>query len=470
MNAELTRMSLVDLAQALRRRKISSVEVVRACLARIERVQPRVNCYIAIEAEEALRAARRADKALATGVRVGPLHGVPLAHKDMYYRKGKISTGGAKIMREFRATVTATVVERLQAAGAIWLGNLNMAEFAANPTGHNVHFGHCRNPWNTAHMTGGSSSGSGAAVAARTCFGALGSDTGGSVRLPAAACGVVGLKPTYGLISRYGILPRSWSHDTVGPLTRTAADCARMTKVLAGADPRDPTCSSVQVPNYERELTRGIKGVRIGVPKNHFYADAPREIEHAMQVSLKVLRSLGARLVEIEVPDPARLFHISNVITKCESASMHDQWMRTRPQDYSMTVFARILDGMHIPAVTYIQALNLRAHLLAEFSERVFTRCDILHTPVMSLTVPTIAESNPESPGDVPRIIERITRNTRPFNYLGVPALSVPAGFSANGLPIAMQLVSRPFTETLLFRAAHAYQSATDWHQRAPAL
>jgi len=470
MSTEVLNMSLTELAEAIRKKKVSSVEATRACLDQIEKVQPKINCFIGVERAAVLKAARAADEAVARRRKLGPLHGVPLAHKDMYYRNGKISTAGSKILREYRATVTCTVAERLEAAGALWLGTLNMAEFAASPTGHNIHHGHCRNPWNTDHITGGSSSGSGAAVAARTCYGAFGSDTGGSVRLPAAMCGVVGLKPTYGLISRYGILPRSWSHDHVGPLTRTARDCARMTGVVAGNDPLDPTSTRETIPDYERGITSSIKGLKIGVPRNHYYEDATPDLQRVMDESLRVFRSLGARIIPMDVPDPKRVFYVSNLITKAEAAAIHARWMRERPQDYSMLVYSRVEDGFHVPAVAYIQAQNLRPRLIEEFVTQVYAKCDLLHVPVMTVPVPTIAETDPEAPGEVPRIIERLTRNSRPFNHLAIPALSVPAGFGDNGLPMAFQLVGRPYAEGLAFRAAHAYQTATDWHVRMPEL
>lgn len=464
-------LSLVEVADAIRRRKVSSVEVVKSAIARAQHVQSRLNCFIAIEAEDALKAARAADRRLRQkAAKIGPLHGVPLAHKDMYYRAGKISTCGSKILRDYRPTVTGTVVERLYAAGAIWLGNLNMAEFAANPTGHNDHWGHCRNPWNTAHITGGSSSGSGSAVGGRASYGSLGSDTGGSVRLPAAVCGVVGLKPTYGLVSRYGIMPRSWSQDTVGPLTRTVRDCARMTQVIAGRDPHDPTCATHSVPRYEREINRSIRGLRIGVPANHYYDGATDEVRRAMQQSLSVFASLGARIVDITVPDPQRTFLLSNTVTQSEAAVIHARWMRERPQDYSMYVRSRVEAGYHIPATTYLEALNLRARVLAEFVDAVFSKADLVHAPVLVIPPPTIAETEPRATGDVAAVVARITRNTRPTSYLGLPALSVPAGFSDSGLPFAFQLIGRPFAESELFRAAHQYQQETDWHARVPQL
>jgi aspartyl-tRNA(Asn)/glutamyl-tRNA(Gln) amidotransferase subunit A len=470
MSAELLRLALTQAADAVRRKKVSSVELTQACLAQAKRIQERLNCFIAIEEEDALDAARKADRMLKRSAGVGPLHGVPLAHKDMYYRAGKISTCGSRILRDYRPDVTGTVVERLERSGAIWMGNLNMAEFAANPTGHNEHFGHCRNPWNPMHMTGGSSSGSGAAVAARACYGALGSDTGGSIRLPAAACGVVGMKPTYGLVSRYGIMPRSWSHDTVGPLTRTARDCARMTRVIAGADPKDATCATQPVPNYESTIEDSIKGLKIGVPTNYYYDGATADVKQRMEQSLTVLKSLGARIVELTVPDPGRIHRLSSTVSQCEAAAMHARWMRERPEDYSMYVRSRVEAGFHIPAVTYLEALNLRPRFLAEFLESVYSKVDVLHAPVMTMPPPTIAETEPRATGDVAALVAHVSRNTRPANYLGLPALSVPAGFSADGLPIAFQLMGRPFSEALLFNIAHLYQKETDWHIRVPPL
>ena len=470
MSTDITRLTLTEVAAAIRRKKLSSVEATRACIAQAERVQPRINCFIALEADDALKAAKRADQALKRGAKIGALHGVPLAHKDMYYRAGKISTGGSKILRTYRPSVTATVVERLQTAGAIWLGNLNMAEFAANPTGHNEHWGHCRNPWHTDHITGGSSSGSGAAVAARACFGSLGSDTGGSVRGPAAFCGVTGLKPTYGRVSRFGILPRAWSLDCVGTLARTAADCARMLRVIAGQDTRDATSIGERVPSYERELTRRIKGLRIGVPTSYFYDGATDEVRAAMRASLDVFRSLGARIVEVAPPDVQRLLALCTLINQSEASAIHARWMQARPEDYSVVFRGRVEAGFFIPATRYIEALMLRPRLLDEFVAQVFSKVDLLHTPVTPMPAPTLAETDARTAGDVLRLMGAVTRNMRPLSYLGVPAASVPAGFSAGGLPISFQLAGRPFAEALILRAADAYQSVTDWHTRVPPL
>lgn len=468
MSDQLLELSLTEIAAAIRSRKISSFEATRACLERAARIQPHVNCFIAIEAEEALRAARAADRALKRGTEPKALHGVPLAHKDLFYRKGQISTAGAEILRDYRPTVTATVVERMREAGAIWLGRLNMSDFAGNPTGHNEHFGDCRNPWNTRHVSGGSSSGSGAAVAARACYGALGTDTGGSVRHPAAFNGVVGLKPTHGRISRFGVLPRSWSLDSVGPLTRSVRDCARLTRVIAGVDENDPTSSSERVPDFEKELTGRIKGLKIGVPENYFYDLATEDIRRCMRASLEALKALGARVVRLRVPDPQRLLDLSNVISQPEVAAIHARWLRERARDYSIWR-AGIEPALAIPAASYLEAQMARPRLAREFVEAVFGKVDVLHAPVYPRSVPTIEEVAPDSPDKVPAI-QVISRNQRPANFLGIPALSVPAGFSSNGLPVAFQLMGRPFAEALLFRVGDAYQRVTDWHRRAPDL
>jgi len=460
--------TLAAASEALRTRHVSSVELTRACLARAEAVNPTLNCFLAIEADEALAAAERADRAIAAGEWRGPLHGIPLAHKDMFYRAGRLCSGGSRIRRDFVPAYDSTLAKRLEAAGAVWLGRLNMSEFAANPAGHNFHYGHCRNPWNPDCITGGSSSGSGAAVAARACFGSLGSDTGGSVRLPAAICGVTGLKPTYGRVTRHGALPRVWSLDSVGPLARTAEDCALLTAAIAGHDPLDPTTASVPVPAYRAALGSPIAGLRLGMPSSFFFDGIAPSVKARLDAARDVLADLGAIPVEVEVPDQERLFTISDALAKAEAATMHGRWMRECPQDYSFFMRSRIEAGFHIPATRYLEALALRGRILADFARRVFDRCDVLFAPVLAIEVPTLAQTEAGSPADVQRVIAALTRSTRNVNYLGLPALSVPCGFSANGMPTGLQLIGRPFAEATLLRIGHAYQQATDWHHRVP--
>ena len=470
MSRALHEMSLVEVAEAIRSKQVSSVDVTQAAIDRAEKLQPVINCFISLEAEEALKAAKEADARQARGEALGPLHGVPLAHKDMYFREGKVSTCGSKIRKDFVADTTSTALQKLGAAGAIYLGGLNMAEFATGPTGHNEHWGDCCNPWNTDYISGGSSSGSGASVAGRVVYGALGSDTGGSIRLPATANGVVGLKTTANLVSRHGIMPVSYTMDTVGPLTRTVADCARITGVIAGRDEKDPTTADRPVPDYEAALGKGIKGLKIGVPRNYYYDIATDEIRALMDDSLSVLRDLGAELVQVNVPDMARITHLSNVTFVCEAAAVHEPWMRERPNDYQEQVRTRYEPGLHLPATAYIQALNARPRALKSFVEQVFDKVDLLHTPGVPFALPSRAETNVAASSQMPTMVATISWCTRATNYLGLPALCVPCGFTGNGLPTSFQLTGRPFAEAALMTAGHAYQGATDWHEQAPAL
>jgi aspartyl-tRNA(Asn)/glutamyl-tRNA(Gln) amidotransferase subunit A len=469
--ADPTLMSLAQAAAAIRARQLSSVEATKAALARIERWQPRLNCFIAVDPEGALEQAAALDAELARGRIRGALHGVPLAHKDMFYRAGRISTCGSEIRRHWRATITATVLARLDAAGAVDLGALNMSEFAAGPTGHNQHFGHCRNPFNPAHVTGGSSSGSGAAVAARLVYGALGSDTGGSIRLPAAANGVIGLKPTYGRVSRYGAMARAWSLDHVGPLTRTAEDCALMMGAIAGYDPNDGAISHEPVPDFTAGLADGIKGLRVGVVADADDAPVDEEVRGALAASLDVLRSLGAETVPVRLSHLKDWYYFADTIAKCEGATIHARWLRERPQDYSGHVRTRIEAGLVLPATRYLEALSARGRHLAEFLDTVMANIDVLHCPAIPIPIPTIAETDLEGTGEaVLALVGRITEFTRPFNFLGVPTISVPCGFTRNGLPVAFQVAAKPFVEPLLLRVAHAYQGAADYHEKVPAL
>ena len=289
------------------------------------------------------------------------------------------------------------------------------------------------------------------------------------MRLPAAANGVYGLTPTYGRVSRYGVMPRAWSLDTVGPLTRTALDCARMTRVIAGYDPNDGTSRREPVSNYESAARRGVDGLRIGIPADYFYDTVTGDVKQALDQSLRVLRSLGARIVRVKVPDPAPYYRLNDLVMRCESAAFHGKWLREWPEDYSEYVRARLEAGLHIPATRYIEALTLRGKALADFLDSVMRKIDTLHCPVIPFPVPTLEEMDPS--GADPETLEKTARLpglTRIFNYLGVPSLNVPCGFAANGLPVSFQVVARPFNEAVLFTVAHAYQGVTDWHRQVP--
>ncbi|MEO8203707.1 MAG: amidase [Betaproteobacteria bacterium] len=469
MNAnEIVGLSAAELARAIRARKVSSTAAMEAVLAHAAHVQPTLNCFIRIDGEEALAAARVADAELARGLVRGPLHGVPMAHKDMYYREGVASSCGSKITRDWPAPSTSTALKRLDAAGAIQFGVLNMAEFAFGPTGHNYHYGHCHNPWNPDCITGGSSSGSGAAVAARAAFAALGSDTGGSIRAPATFCGLAGIKPTWGRVSRHGAMPLSFSMDTIGPLTRTVEDCALVLGVIAGADPKDPTASATPVPDYAARLARPLKGLRIATTKQYFHDAMDPEIQSLVDASLEGYARLGAKIVDVDLPDIEPWANAAVMIIAAEAAAAHANWLRTRPGDYSEQVRARLELGLAVPATTYIECLRLRGAALHAFSAAVFAKADILHVPTVSFQTPTIAETDVGGGDTMMKVMNTITRLTRVGNFFGLPCLSVPAGFTRSGMPTAVQLIGRQFDEATLFAAGHAYQLATGWHLRSP--
>ncbi len=468
MSADILNASLVDTAEAIRSKKLSSVEVVRASIARAEALQRVLNCFIQLLADEALEEAEKCDAELARGELRGPLHGVPMAHKDMYYRAGKRTTCGSKIRKDYIADSDSTALKRLLDAGSIYLGGLNMAEFATGPTGHNAHWGDNHNPWNPDHIAGGSSSGTGSSVAARIHFGGLGSDTGGSIRIPSSVNGLVGLKPTNGLVSRHGLMSLSFTMDTVGALTRTVRDNARITAIMAGPDPLDSTTSRRPVPDYEAALEQPIKGLRIGVPTNYYYEVTAPEIKQLQEASLAVLRDLGAEIIEVEVPDMHVPTHMSNIVFPAEAATIHAIWLRERPQDYQAQVRSRYEPGLYIPATKYLAALGARVNLLREFSDMVFSKVDVLHTPGLSVAVPSLADTDVAAGQGMPEMIARLSWTTRSNNYLGIPALAVPCGFTADGLPAGFQLMGRPFSEAQLFQLGHAYQGATDWHQGVP--
>jgi aspartyl-tRNA(Asn)/glutamyl-tRNA(Gln) amidotransferase subunit A len=469
MSSEPALMSLTAVAKAIADKEVSSREVTRSCLDRIAAWQPRLNAFVAIEEEAALAAADAADAALAKGDRRGVLHGVPLAHKDMYYDAGKVVTCGSLIRRDFVPNTTATALQRLKDAGTVRLGSLQMAEFAYGPTGHNSHYGPVQNPWLPGHITGGSSSGSGAAVAARLTFAALGSDTGGSIRMPAHFCGVTGLKTTVGRVSRAGAMPLSQSLDTVGPLAQTAEDCALLLGLMAGTDSEDATASTLPVPDY-MEATRGsLKGLKIGLPTAFYVDDLDPEVARVLDDTVAVLRTEGAEIVQLELPDQRQLTSASQIVLAVEATAFHKRWMIERPQDYSPQVLMRLQNGLAIPAVVYLEAMRWRGPALAAYNAAV-NGVDAVIAPVAPVPAPTIAESDVGNTPNAEAVIQRLTRFTRPVNYLGLPSLAIPSGFTKTGLPVAMQLIGRSFEEAVLLRIGAAFQRATDFHTRVPEL
>jgi aspartyl-tRNA(Asn)/glutamyl-tRNA(Gln) amidotransferase subunit A len=436
--------SLAQAVSALRARKIASAELQQACRARIQRWQPRLNAFVSFDEH--------------------PGEGVPLAHKDMFYRTGKVSNCGSNILRGHVATQTSTALARLEAAGFAQLGTLNMSEFAYGPTGHNEHWGDCRNPWNTDFIPGGSSSGSGAAVAARLAFGALGSDTGGSVRVPAAVCGISGLKTTWGRVSRFGAMPLSASLDTVGPLARSAEDCALLLQAIAGFDARDPVSSREPVDDYATKAN-SISSPKIAISTAWLEKEAHPEVAAALFAAARILKST----VEVAPPDFELLSSHCRVVLQAEASAQHAKWMRERPADYGPGTRARLEAGYAIPATTYLEVLRARAAWLERFCATTLSHADAYLLPVMAFPTPTLEQTGRNGGAAMPALVAGVTHLTRWVNYLGVPAMVVPCGFDSRGMPIAMQLVGRPFAEATLLAAAHAFQRETDWHVRAPA-
>jgi aspartyl-tRNA(Asn)/glutamyl-tRNA(Gln) amidotransferase subunit A len=469
--ADLMYASATELARLIASKQVSPVEVVRAHLDRITSLDGSLKSFITVAADAAMAAAREAEAAVAGGRPLGPLHGVPLGLKDLYDTAGIPTTGGSKILAQRVPTADATVVRRLREAGMIVLGKLNMVEFAYGPEGRNPHYGHARNPWDVAthRMAGGSSSGSGVAVAAGLVPVALGSDTGGSIRIPCSLCGLTGIKPTYGRVSRAGVLPLSWSMDHVGPMTRNAADTALVLGAMAGYDAADPTTSVLPVPDYMATLTGDLRGVRVGLLRSFFLDGAATDVRAAVETAARALEKAGAVVDEVALPGVRHVAAGALAVVATEAMTYHAAWLRTRRGDYDPDVSTRLMAGAFVTGVHYVRGQQARALMRREVDDALARR-DVLLAPATPITAPGIDERQ-TTLGDGPSDIRSaLIRLTRPFNFSGHPACSLPCGFSSDGLPIGMQLVGRPFDEATVLRVADAYQRVTDWHARRPVL
>jgi aspartyl-tRNA(Asn)/glutamyl-tRNA(Gln) amidotransferase subunit A len=466
----VTDLTLTELAAAIAARKISAVEATGSCLERISRLDGRLRAFITLDADGALARARGLDADLAAGRRHGPLHGVPLAYKDLCHVPGLPTSCGTRTAEYFTSEAACTAVARLTAAGAVTLGKLNMSELALGPFGDNPHHGNVDNPHKRGHAAGGSSSGSGAAVAAGLAFGALGSDTGGSIRLPAACCGIVGIKPTYGRVSRAGAMPLSWSLDHLGPMTRTVRDGAFMLELVAGADPLDATSSPHPVGALVAALERPLAGLRVALPENYYFDGVTPEVRAAVEGAARLLQSRGAHVRTLRVPDPATLGDVANILARSESAVIHARAVRERPHELGAAVRGRLEVGFHISAHDYLQAGRLRARLAREFIAEVFAEVDALLAPTIPEPAPALAAVTAGSVDEIVRRMGRFSRLTRPFNALGLPVVSLPCGAAADGRPLGLQIVGRPFDEATVLRLAHAVEQAGDARPRPPAL
>lgn len=457
-------LTATEAAAQIRAKKLSPVELTQALLARIERHDPRCNAFIAVTAERALAEARKAEAAVMSGAALGPLHGVPYGLKDIIDVEGLVTTCHSRILTENVARADAVVTQRLVQAGGILLGKLSTHEFALGGPAFDLPFPPARNPWNAKMGPGGSSSGSGVAVAAGFAPVAIGTDTGGSVRNPAALCGVVGMKATYGRVSRRGVFPLAFSLDHIGPLTRTVADNALLLNVMAGHDAKDPGSADRPVADYTAQLDAGVKGLRIGMLR-HFYVsdmEASAEVREAIEATAEVLRRLGAEIVEIRVPPLQDYATCNRMILLSEACAVHGRWLKDRPQDYSASTRNRLMPGLFLTATDYVQALRWRERLIAAM-EQALAQVDV------AITASSMERPYPiDDPIQVEKYYPRQAR--APFNLTGHPALALPVGFTQDKLPLGLQIVGKYWDEATIYRVARAYERETGWHEMHPHL
>jgi len=456
--------SLFDTAARLSRGEISPVELTQATLRAVEKLNPTLNAYITVLETEALTAARTAEREISSGHYRGPLHGIPVSVKDLYYTQGIRTTAGSRILAQFVPTENATVVTRLRAAGAVLVAKANTMEFAYA----SVHpdYGPPKNPWDVTKGTGGSSSGSAAAVTAGLDFGSFGSDTGGSIRIPAAFCGITGLKPTYGRISRFGLVPLAWTLDHPGPLARSVRDIAILLHAVAGPDPLDTTTATRDVPDYPELLDERLDGITLAVLTNFMGSDVDPEIRTAVERAMHIFADAGARVREISIPELERdALEAQLQILLPEASYCHREWLEKRSSEYTASVRTRLQAGTRTPAVAYIAAKELRERI-RERLRSIQQDLDLLALPTIAIVAPSLDVYTATQVGE--EGLKARTRRTSPFNLVGQPALSLPCGFSSQGLPIGLQLVGRDFEESCVLRAGHAFQLRTDWHLRRP--
>lgn len=456
--AEVCWLSINEVSKLLRESKISPVHLTEVCLDRIERLNPELNAFITVTADSALARAREAEIEIKKGHWRGPLHGVPIALKDLFDTAGVRTTAASGLLRDRVPAEDSEVVRRLKDAGAVLLGKLNLHEFAYGGSSVISFFGPVRNPWSTEHIAGGSSAGSAVAVAAGLCYGALGSDTGGSIRQPSAYCGIAGLKPTYGRVSTRGVVPLSWSCDHVGPMTRSVTDAAIMLQVLAGHDPEDPTSGDIAVPDYLAALHEA-RPLRVGIPRTHFYEKLDPDIESAMTAALSVIGKLVSTLQDVETPASD-----DTVVLRAEAFAFHFEDIKKSPERYQPETLRRIRSAEDISATAYIHARRRMEEHRSQV-RKVFESVDLLITPTTTVPPFSIAELLADT-NNLRSKETLMLRNTRPFNILGLPTISIPCGFTRMGLPIGMQITGAPWAEADVLRLARAYEQRTSWQIR----
>jgi aspartyl-tRNA(Asn)/glutamyl-tRNA(Gln) amidotransferase subunit A len=455
MSDSLHALSIAQLAPLIAGKQLSPVELTRETLRRIESLEPVIKAFIRILADDAIAQAKRLEKEVLEGRWRGPLHGIPVAVKDILQTRGIATTAGSKVLEHWIPGEDATVISKLKQAGAILIGKTNLHEFAMGATTENPHYGTTRNPWNPAKIAGGSSGGSAAALAAGMCFGAIGTDTGGSIRLPSALCGTVGLKPTYGRVSKHGCVPFSWSHDHVGPMGRTVRDTAAMLAAIAGYDPKDVSTSKRPVPAYLKQPLEHLRGITVGVCREYFFEDVCPEIREAVENAISRMERLGAEIVEIHIPDLSAAQRAAPIITQSESYAFHQAMFMKAEALYGEDVKLRLQKAREIPAYDYVQAQRIRRRFI-EQTLAAMEQVDLIAAPMN--------HNPPLDIGSVPAeesfyVLYRLAK-AQPVNLLGFPALSVPCGFTSERLPIGLQLIGKPFAEDDLLRDGDLYERA----------
>ena len=467
---EIPFLSATELANLLKARQVSPVEATEAYLSRIEQVDPSLNSYITVTSEQARAEARQAEADIAAGNYRGPLHGIPVAVKDQFCTAGVATTGGSEILRDYVPDYDATVMAKLKQAGAVLLGKLNMSEFAMGDAFHHP-YGRPLNPWDLSRNPGTSSSGSGAATAAFLCATSLGEDTAGSIRGPAAFCGLVGIRPTWGLVSRYGMLASTWSMDAAGPISRTVRDCAVTLGAIAGHDPNDGYTRNAPVPDYLDGLEAGVQGLRIGVISDRVNADGVEpDVRDAVNSAVAHMGELGATVEDVSIPLLAQSAAISTTLIYTDATAVHSRGIREHPEKYDHNNRVRLLTGALIPAQAHHKAARLRQIIRNQILDAL-SRVDVLALPTSSVQatpIPTEAGMAKNGKQDFLTMLGGRRTYTTPSNLANVPGLSINCGFTSDGLPVGLQLVGRPFDEATLFRAAYAYEQSTDWHTRRP--
>ena len=460
-------LAFLDLSEASRRiqqRSISPVELARACLERIDRLNPQLNAFITVTPDLALEQAKIAEDEIMQGKWRGPLHGIPMAVKDLLETAGVRTTAASAVLKDYVPATDAPIVQRLKGAGVVLLGKLNLHEFAYGGSSMISHFGIVRNPWNQAYITGGSSSGSAAAVAAGLCHAAIGTDTAGSIRLPASYCGIVGLKPTYGLVSTRGVIPLAWSYDHAGPMTRSVADAALVLQVIADYDAEDIYSQRFPAVHYPAAMEHeDVSSLRVGVPRNFFWEDVSPEIETAADTALKLLSELTAGANDVSVP-----VSTDRTVFVAEPFVYHQKYLPQHTDEYDPETLRRIQTGRDVTATQYIEAQRELQRLRRDIL-RVFVDVDVLITPTSPVLPPAIAELE-AAPEKLRPTELTMLRNTRPFNVFGLPTISVPCGFSQSGLPMGLQISGAPGAEATVLALAQAYQAETDWHKQRPSI